>query len=259
MPLPRIIHYCWFGNGPKKDLTLRCIDSWKKHAPDCEIIEWNEENFDVTQNNYIRQAYEAKRWSFVSDYARLVIIYEHGGIYLDTDVELIRPIDELLDGTGFIGFEQKDNTGRFAVNTGGGFGAVGHDPVIGAMKDMYKNLVFRQDDGRENLQPCPRYNTEAMQAFGLKCDNSMQQIGGITVYPYDYFCPVSWKNHKCTITQNTFSIHHFDASWLSEQEKKKRRRERLVDEIIHLPNAAAQMVLGKERYELLKKRIKGSR
>ena len=257
MPLPRTIHYCWFGGDEKNELTRRCIESWKRFAPDCEIVEWNEQSFDYSHNAYARQAYEAKRWSFVSDYARLVILYENGGIYFDTDVELIRPIDKLFEGGGFIGFEQADRLGRFFVNTGGGCGAVRRDPVVAAMKARYDDISFCLADGSENLQPCPLYNTEAMREFGLRCDNTMQQIGAITVYPYDYFCPVSWRTHKSTITPNTYSIHHFDASWLSTQEKKKRRRERLLDEIVHLPNTAAQRLLGKEQYDRLKARIKG--
>ena len=112
MPLPRTIHYCWFGGDEKNELTRRCIESWKRFAPDCEIVEWNEQSFDYSHNAYARQAYEAKRWSFVSDYARLVILYENGGIYFDTDVELIRPIDKLFEGGGFIGsIELMDVTG----------------------------------------------------------------------------------------------------------------------------------------------------
>lgn len=259
MPIPKIIHYCWFGGAEKNALTLRCIDSWERYAPDCEIVEWNENTFDVTKNDYMRQAYEAKRWSFVSDYARLDIVYEYGGVYLDTDVELIKPIDELLNGSGFIGFEQKDSQMRFSINTGGGFGAAKNDSTIRAMRDYYASIPFLRPDGSENLQPCPLYNTEAMLPLGLKCDNTLQQIGSITVYPYEYFCPVNWKTHQCITTENTFSIHHFDASWLSEQEKKKRKRERMIDEIIHLPNAAAKTLLGEERYEGLKRKIKGSK
>ena len=259
MPIPKKIHYCWFGGGEKSTLIKQCIDSWEKFAPDCEIIEWNESNYDVTKNSYMSQAYQAKRWGFVPDYARLDIVYEYGGIYLDTDVELIRPIDELLNGTGFCGFEHADHNAIFSVNTGSGFGAEKGDAVIRIMRDYYDEISFVNDDATLNLQPSPRFNTDALRKLGLRCDNSMQQIGAITVYPYEYFCPVNWKTHKCTTTPNTFSIHHFDASWLSAQEKKKRRRERLIDEIIHLPNAAAKTLLGEKRYEGLKRKIKGSK
>lgn len=255
MSIPKIIHYCWFGGGKKSELMERCIASWRKFAKDCEIIEWNESNYDVTKNTYMRQAYEAKRWSFVSDYARLDIVYEHGGIYLDTDVELIRPIDELLEGDGFIGFEQADRGGLYAVNTGGGFGARQGDQVVGALRDCYGSLSFYRSDMTENLQPCPLYNTQALKALGLKCDNSLQTIGNITVYPWEFFCPVDWRTHRRMTTPNTFSIHHFDASWLSENEKKKRKRQRQWDIIVHTPNRIMRKLLGKNVYERIRDRI----
>lgn len=259
MALPKTIHYCWFGNGSKSGLILRCIESWKKYAPDCEIIEWNETNYDVTKNKYMREAYEKRRWGFVPDFARLDIIYEHGGIYLDTDVELIRPIDVLLAGDGFIGFERADSSGRYSINTGSGFGAEAGDPVIGTMRDIYKDLSFEREDGSLNLDPSPTYNTEALARLGLRRDNTLQKIGKITVYPSDYFCPVDWESHKRLITENTYSIHHFDASWLTEEEKKRRRRERGLDRIRHLPNRALISLLGDERYAHLKKILKRGR
>ncbi|MEE8826063.1 MAG: glycosyltransferase [Eubacteriales bacterium] len=259
MALPKRIHYCWFGNGLKNELVTRCIESWKKYAPECEITEWNETNYDVTQNRYMREAYEARRWGFVSDFARLDIVYKHGGIYLDTDVELIRPIDELLAGDGFIGFERADSSGRYSINTGSGFGAEAGDPVIGTMRDIYKDLSFEREDGSLNLDPSPTYNTEALARLGLRRDNTLQRIGKITIYPSDYFCPVDWESHKRLITKNTYSIHHFDASWLTEEEKKRRRHERELDRIRHLPNRALISLLGDERYAHLKKILKRGR
>lgn len=258
MPLPKIIHYCWFGGGKKSELIEKCIDSWRKYAPECEIVEWNESNYDVTKNRYMREAYEAKRWGFVSDYARLDIICENGGIYFDTDVELIRPIKDLEEGTGFIGFEQVNASNQYAVNTGGGFGAEKQDPVIASMRDFYEELSFENENGAENLQPCPLYNTTVMNSFGLKCDNSLQRIGNITVYPYDRFCPINWKTHRCETTQNTYSIHHFDASWLSAEEKKRRKKERRIDSIKHLPNRLVRGLVGEKHYEALKRYIKNS-
>lgn len=257
MPIPKVIHYCWFGGGQKNELITRCIESWRKYAKNCEIIEWNESNYDVSKNQYMYDAYKSKRWGFVSDYARLDIVYNYGGIYLDTDVELIKPIDELLDGTGFIGFEQQSNDGKYYINTGGGFGAQKHDPVIGRMLKYYDSLLFIKSDGSLNMQPCPLYNTNAILELGLICNNMQQKVDSITVYPYDYFCPVNWKTHKCATSENTFSIHHFDASWLSEQEKKKRKWDRRLDRLVHLPNEVLLKLLGAERYGRIKKRIKG--
>ena len=252
--IPKKIHYCWFGDGEKPELVQKCIASWKRHCPDCEIIEWNTSNYDVTKNTYMNEAFQAGRWSFVSDYARLDILYEHGGVYLDTDVELIRPIDELLNGNGFIGFEIPVDAG-YTVNTGQGFGAKPHDEVIGAMLNAYDSLRFIHEDGTQNLQPCPYYNTKALVDMGLQLNNSMQQIADITVYPTEYFCPVNWKSKKCMITKNTFSIHHFNASWLTDKEKKKRRRTRRMDQIIHFPNRVIRAVVGKTRYEKMKSKF----
>ncbi len=256
--IPKTIHYCWFGGGQKSDLIERCIASWKKYCPDCEIIEWNESNYDVTKNPYMYQAYQAKRWGFVSDYARLDILYEHGGVYLDTDVELIKPIDDLLSGDGFLGFERTPNEKETAVfvNTGEGFGAKAKDAIVGAMRDSYESKTFLLPNGQMNLTTCPYYNTEVLRQFGLKQVDELQKVHSLTVYPVEYFCPLDWKTRKCRITANTYSIHHFDASWLSGEEKKKRKRARRIDFMLHIPNMLIKAVLGEKRYNRLKGKIK---
>lgn len=258
MAIPRKIHYCWFGNGEKSELVTKCIASWKKFCPDCEIIEWNESNYDVTKNIYMYQAYQAKRWGFVPDYARLDIIYTHGGIYLDTDVELIRNIDELFDGGGFMGFENITDAHQttYSVNGGQGFGAPARHHLIMQMRDIYHNLQFVNEDGSLNLQPSPYYNTAVLVDNGMRTDNTLQIIDGITVYPAEYFCPVNWKNKRCEITDNTYSIHHFNASWLSDAEKKKRRWLRRIDYMIHIPNMIARKLLGPDLYEKLKSKLR---
>ena len=150
MPIPKIIHYCWVGGKPKPQSVLYCIESWKRCCPDYEIREWNESNYDFTKNEYMRQAYEAKKWGFVPDYARLDIIYEYGGIYLDTDVEMLRSPDELLGQDGFMGFENTGD-GEYFVNCGHGFGAVPHHEVIRKARDLYNVLSFLNEDGTPNL------------------------------------------------------------------------------------------------------------
>lgn len=257
MAIPRKIHYCWFGNGQKTELVEKCIASWKKFCPDYEIIEWNEYNYDVTQNEYMHQAYQAKRWGFVSDYARLDIVYRYGGIYLDTDVELVKSMDTLLDGDGFIGFELPvDREGlHYTVNTGQGFGAPAGSLAIQKMLDEYRQLSFLNSDGSQNLTACPAYNTRALQALGLKLDNSLQDLDGFCVYPTDYFCPINWKTKKCVTTVNTYSIHHFDASWLTVSEKRRRKFARHMDFLIHLPNLCVRTLLGTENYEKLKAKL----
>lgn len=258
MAIPRKIHYCWFGNGEKSELVTKCIASWKKFCPDCEIIEWNESNYDVTKHAYMYQAYQAKRWGFVSDYARLDIIYRYGGIYLDTDVELIRSIDDLWTLDGFIGFEVPvdPNGEKYTVNTGQGFGAMAGSPVIHRMLAEYETLSFLNSDGSQNLTACPTYNTRALQTLGIQLDNTLQTISNFVVYPTEYFCPVNWKTKKCTVTPCTYSIHHFNASWLSDAEKKKRRWLRRIDYLIHIPNMIARKLLGPSLYEKLKNQLR---
>lgn len=255
MPIPRKIHYCWFGGGEKPALVKRCIESWKKHCPDCEIIEWNPDNYDITKNAYMHQAYQAKRWGFATDYARLDIVYTHGGIYLDTDVELIKSIDELFETDGFIGFERGERAAEHMVNTGQGFGAPPHHPMINKLLAVYEHMEFLNRNGTQNLKTCPYYNTEVLKMEGLRCDNTLQSVGGLTVYPSDFLCPIDWQTRKCTITENTFSIHHFDASWVSEKEKKKRRWMRKIDWLIHLPNACLMKMLGRKHYQRLKQKL----
>ena len=156
--IPRKIHYCWFGRGEKPRLAQKCIASWKKYCPDYEIIEWNEDNFDVNRNAYTQMCYKEKKYAFLTDYLRLLIVEEHGGIYFDTDVEAVRSFDELLDNPAFFGFEND----RF-VNTGEGFGAEPHNPAVQQMLAEYDQLL----DGQHGTIGCPRLNTDALLKLGL--------------------------------------------------------------------------------------------
>ena len=179
--IPKIIHYCWVGGNPKPQSVLYCIESWKRCCPDYEIREWNETNYDFSKNKYMRQAYEAKKWGFVPDYARLDIVYEHGGIYLDTDVEIVRSFDHLLENECFFGFEDTGD-GEFFVNCGHGFGAVPHHDVIKAARDLYEHLSFVGDDGTLNLLASPYYTTQALRLAGLVQENRDQKLPGVQVY-----------------------------------------------------------------------------
>ena len=146
MSIPKILHYCWFGGAPKPKNIQNCIRSWKKYCPDYEIIEWNEQNFDVSQSLYPRQAYDARRWAFVADYARLKILYEQGGIYMDTDVELLRPLDDLLAYPAFFGFQHNNE-----VATGLGFGAEARSPVVKISVRSPGNAAITKRDIRQLL------------------------------------------------------------------------------------------------------------
>lgn len=218
--IPKIIHYCWVGDAPKPQSVLYCIESWKKNCPDYEIREWNESNYDFTKNMYMRQAYEAKKWGFVPDYARLDIIYQFGGIYLDTDVELIKSLDELLDQKAFMGFENTGD-GEFFVNCGHGFGAEAHHKIIGAARDLYDHVQFLSEDGTYNLLPSPHYTTQTLRRYGLVQEDKDQRLPDMVVYASDVLCPKNFRTGIIHQTPRTVSIHHFTASWMDEQIKKE--------------------------------------
>ena len=220
MSIPKIIHYCWVGGKPKPQSVLYCIESWKRCCPDYEIREWNESNYDFTKNEYMRQAYEAKKWGFVPDYARLDIIYEYGGIYLDTDVEMLRSFDELLEQDGFMGFENTGD-GEYFVNCGHGYGAVPHHEVIRTARDLYDTISFLNADGTPNLLASPHFTTQALREFGLVQENRDQQLPGMTVYASDVLCPKNFRTGKIKKTPRTVSIHHFTASWVDEKIKEE--------------------------------------
>lgn len=253
--IPKKIHYCWVGGKPLPPLAQKCIKSWKKYCPDYEIIEWNETNYDFTKVPYMKEAYEAKKWGFVPDYARLDIIYHHGGIYLDTDVELIKPLDELLKLKGFAGFEESNN-----VALGLGFGAEAGNQIIKQLMESYNELHFRNSDGSLNMIPSPQLNTKVLVANGLVRNNSYQSVGSMTIFPVEYFCPKSFYNGIIRKTKNTFSIHHFAASWYTEEQKKAKNtrwKEAKKDYYWHLPNRIAMKLLGNKGYERLKGMLKG--
>lgn len=210
--IPKVIHYCWFGGKPLTKLAKKCISSWRKYCPDYEIKRWDETNFDYTKNLYMRQAYEAKKWGFVPDYARLDIIYNYGGIYLDTDVELIKSLDDLLGNKAFCGFEAFD-----LINLGQGFAAEPKNPIIKQLMEPYDNLCFQNKDGTLNLIPSPIIQTKEFESQGLLLNGQIQEIKkSIIVYPKDYFNPINANTGKTEITADTYSIHHFAASWESK-------------------------------------------
>ena len=205
--LPKIIHYCWFGRGEKPALAKKCIASWRKFCPDFEIREWNEDNYEVYRNSYTAYCYENKKWAFLSDYVRLDVVEHFGGIYLDTDVELIRSLKPLLSFTAFYGFE---NTKYVA--TGLGFGAeVGH-PTIIAMRNEYDTL---SKNGTIQTIGCPILNTKALLSLGLVQDGKQQNVCGAEILPSTFLNPFEDSTGCLNITDDTFSIHWYAKSALS--------------------------------------------
>lgn len=223
--IPKKIHYCWFGGNPMSELGEKCIASWKKYCPDYEIIRWDESNYDVTKNEYMRQAYDAKKWAFVSDYARLDIIYQYGGVYLDTDVELIKSIDELCLSRAFMGI---GCTG--GVNTGLGFGAETKMTIIKELRDYYDNVLFVNEDGTYNTAPCVKHQTEYLLERGFVDEDILQNIGGITIYPREYLCPMDYSSGALSVTDNTYSIHHYESSHWSKRARNGNLRMRRAQE-----------------------------
>lgn len=258
--IPKIIHYCWFGGAPKPESVLRCINSWKKYCPDYEIREWTEKNFDVTQNLYCQQAYEAKAWGFVPDYIRLWIIYHYGGIYLDTDVQIVRSFNKLLSNKAFAGFER--DTGNY-VALGLGFGAEPGNPFIKEHMQQYDSLTFINSDGSYNKKPSPQYTTEILTRYGLGPDcEKIQHLEHITIYPTEYFCPMSFQTGIIHRTNNTYSIHLYDASWYDDTQqvaKLQRWKSERRSYWLHLPCRIAQKVLGMERYLKVRAFLRGEK
>ena len=223
--IPKKIHYCWFGGNPIPEKDKKCIESWKKYCPDYEIIEWNESNYDLNKNQYMAEAYKERKWGFVPDYARFDIIYNHGGFYLDTDVELIASLDILRDNKGYMGFE-----GGTWINGGIGFGGEAGNETIKGLIDMYDHLSFYQEDGNLNLKPSPYYITEYLVKKGLSRDNREQDVGDLHIYPTDYFAAKDYDTGKVHKTMNTISIHQYNASWKTPKQKLVYKIKRVIGE-----------------------------
>lgn len=260
MSIPKVIHYCWFGRNPKPKLAEKCIKSWKKHCPDYEIIEWNEDNFDISSCPlYVRQAYEVKKWAFVTDYVRLQVVYENGGIYMDTDVELKKKLDPLLEYNAYFGFEDEAH-----IATGLGFGAVKGTPILMEMMEDYQDISFIRPDGSFDIITCPMRNTETLLRHGLKQNDTKQVLDDrILILPAEYMCPISFWSGKKHITINTISIHWFSASWKSAAQRKQQKkyareikRKTRRDFFSHIPNRIVRNLIGRTNYEKLKAKLK---
>lgn len=220
--IPKTIHYCWFGGKQLPVDVLKCIKTWEKYCPDYEIKRWDESNFDVTSHPFMKAAYEAKAWAFVSDYARLKVIYENGGIYLDTDVELLRKPDFLLENQCYIGIQQPGSL----CNTGLGFGAEKSSPVVHKMMECYDAISF--SDQKKNTFACPLLNDRVIRSYGKINDNEITYLLGVTVYPSNYFDPLSTGNTRNLLCEETVSIHHYAASWCGNKQRWKRKIARLL-------------------------------
>lgn len=221
--IPKRIHYCWFSGNPIPDSLKRCMETWEKFCPDYEIIRWDESNYDISWSPYMVQAYERKKWGFVVDMARLDLVYRYGGIFLDTDVELIRNLDELLYQPAFCGVE------KWGVVTPGGCSGAreGHQGFL-AMRQFRQKDCFIQSGGSLNSISSGFSDTLALCELGLVPDGLTHILtnSDMTVYSSDFFHPFDYASGKTMITENTFSVHHFSGTWLGENAAEARRQTR---------------------------------
>ena len=241
--ISKVIHYCWFGGKPLPPLALKCIESWKKYFPDYEIKEWNESNYDVNSILYTKQAYAAKKYAFVSDYARIDILHRYGGIYLDTDVEIIRPLEDIIEHGPYMGFECDANSGyknvwdstpRITVNIGLGFAAIKGDLFLSKMKEIYKTLSFNYKKGAINTTTVVTIITNELLNEGLEIKKGIQHVAGYYIYPAEYFAPKRDAKDKKTfiLTDKTRSIHHYAGSWVSKWFILKCKLTQLIENIL---------------------------
>ena len=219
MKIPKIIYYCWFGKKQLPELAKKCIDSWKKFLPNYEIKEWNEQNFNIDACLYTKQAYSLRKYAFVSDYARFKILYDNGGIYFDTDVELIKSIDDIIENGPFMAFE-KNNLG-ININPGLGIASYSKHKIYKEILDIYENMKFIKDDNTLNLTIVGQYTTEIFKKYGLQNETKLQKIEDIYIYPKDYFSPKEFETQETIITKNTRAIHHYSASWIESYSRRE--------------------------------------
>lgn len=216
--IPKKIHYCWFGHEKMPSFLCKCIKSWEMYCPDYELICWNEDNYDVDKIPYIKAAYEHQKYSFVTDIARLDILYQYGGIYMDTDVTLLKSLDDLLYQQAFVGVEKWGN-----INTGGGFGAIPHHPAVETLLEYRKNDLFIREDGSLNMDTNGLYETIPFVRKGMKIENSIQNIANVTIYPSCVFHPYDYVSGITQIEMSTISIHHFYGGWMDEQNVRDKK------------------------------------
>lgn len=229
--IPKIIHYCWFGRQPLSDQVKKCIQSWHKYCPEYEIKEWNEKNFDVQSSIYTAEAYKAEKYAFVSDFARFKILYQEGGIYFDTDVELIRPIDDLVSNGPFLACERSVNS-RSVINPGLGFAAYAKMPILKDIIQIYKNLRFISPNNIFNQTTVVEYTTNYFLAHGFLGQDQVEVINGLTIYPSEYFAPMNYMTGELCESNQTRAVHHYAMSWLSEDYKRWIIRERILSKFI---------------------------
>lgn len=213
--IPKIIHYCWISENVNDELpenVQECINTWKKYLPDYEIKRWNQYNFDINNSIYAKQALACKKYAFVSDYIRLAVLYKYGGIYLDTDVKVLKSFNKLLNNKVFVGFESKKIIATCII------GAEKNSCFIKSLLNYYNDKFFLDEKGNIDLTPNTILITEVLKSYGLKLNNTFQILKNISVYPEDYFCAYNGITKEMNITDNTFAVHLYAASWAKKED-----------------------------------------
>lgn len=225
--IPKKIHYIWFGGSEIPYNLRKCIETWEEKCPDYEIIRWDENNYDFSKHPYMKQAYDCEKYGFVSDYARLDILYNKGGFYFDTDVEIKKNIDFLRYQEAFCGVEKWQ-----ILNTGGGCGAIKGHPMIKKLLEGRENILFLDEKGKQNRNTCGFYDTQTALAAGYQINGTTQNVQGMNIYAYDFFHPYDYMSGITNETSNTVSIHRFNGGWMDENMKEQNRLAKLIyDEV----------------------------
>lgn len=222
--IPKVIHYFWFGKKDLPDIFDKCFKSWKEHCPDYEIKLWTEENFDVNIIPYCKHAYQKKKYAYVSDYARLYILYTYGGIYLDIDVEMLKNIDNLLKNECFMGFEERNKVAPGLI-----LASVKGNKNIKNIMNIYENFKKFPNKKHDICKITTKYLKEHKN---LKNSDKIQQLDGITIYPKDYFCASDWITNEINITENTYCLHHYSGSWMNKWQKFKKFIRKMLHKLV---------------------------
>lgn len=232
--IPKIIHYCWFGGKPLPEKYQKYIESWKTYLPEYEIKEWNESNFNVDICQYTKEAYEAKKWAFVSDYARFKILYEYGGLYFDTDVEIIGSLEHIIEKGSFLAIEKiggsSVNTGmqQIGVAAGLGMGAVPGLKVYKEILELYENSSFINSDGKYKLDTVVFYTSSVLKKYGFVESDVFQRVAEVNIYPSSFFDPMDCETGELNISENTITIHHYACSWANGKIKWKKKLQKIL-------------------------------
>lgn len=223
--IPKIIHFCWFGHNPYPANVKKSIESWEKYCPDYEIKCWNEDNFDLSECLYAQQALSEKKWAFVSDYVRASVLYKYGGIYMDSDMLVLKNFDFALENTAFCSLA---NPGIISM---GLLGFEKNHPIMKEHLESYKGRKFIKDDGTYDLTTNVTVFSNHLKELGLSLEDKAQMIGDICIYPTEYFYPTDFEGYRSNYTENTCAEHLHSASWLPKGKRLQialRRRIRRI-------------------------------